>query len=125
MRAGYWRARPLEPALRLSARRVHSVLTMTRLLFRIGTLALLTASVAPANVSHRYARNEPRDQGRPHSRRTYCRAAGTLAGDQHGRTAPLQLLRTPIGRIQKSKRLSDGLKQGPRPKEFLNCNALP
>jgi hypothetical protein len=45
---------------------------MTSLLFRTGTLALLIAAVAPANVSHRYARSEPRDQGRPHSRRTYC-----------------------------------------------------
>jgi hypothetical protein len=29
------------------------------------------------------------------------------------------------GLAQKSKRLSDRLKQGSRPKEVLNCNALP
>ena len=37
---------------------------MPSFLFRIGTLALLFASLAPASVSHRYARSEPRDQGR-------------------------------------------------------------
>src|ERR1017187_9922960 len=36
---------------------------MASLLFRIGTLALLVAVVAPGNVSHWYARSEPRDQG--------------------------------------------------------------
>src|ERR1019366_2456204 len=43
-------------------------------------LALLVAVVAPANVSHRYARSEPRDQGRPRSRQTPCPATGSTAG---------------------------------------------
>ena len=42
---------------------MHLVLAMASLLFRIGTLALLVAVVAPGNVSHWYARSEPRDQG--------------------------------------------------------------
>ena len=90
----------------LLVRRVHLVLAMTSLLFRIGTLALLLAAVAPANVSHRYARSEPRDQGRPHSRRTYCptrhRSPGANTGARHRSTYCSSCERTPGGRIRRS-----------------------
>jgi hypothetical protein len=57
-------------------------------LFRIGTLALLIAAIAPASVSHRYARSEQRDQGRPHSR--------------HGANYCYTCERTPSGRIRRN-----------------------
>jgi hypothetical protein len=42
------------------------------------------------------------------------------------RIVPVGLIGTLLTALaQKSKRLSDRLKPGPRPKEFLNCNALP
>jgi hypothetical protein len=79
---------------------------MTSLLFRIGTLALLVAAVAPANVSHRYARSEPRDQGRPRSRRTYRatwdRSPDANTGARHRSNYCITCRRTPSGRIRRS-----------------------
>ena len=79
---------------------------MTSLLFRVGTLALLIAPIAPANVSPRYARSEPRDQGRPKSRRAdYCQTwdaspAANTSG-QHRSTYCVTCERTPSGRIRR------------------------
>lgn len=61
-----------------------------------------------------------------------ARLTRLLAGESPARGGPSRrLARGGPARIltggvaQKSKRLSDRLKQGSRPKEFLNCNALP
>ena len=79
---------------------------MASLLFRIGTLALLAVVVAPANVSLRYARSEPRDQGRPHTRRTYCprrdRPPAANTGARHRSNYCVTCERTPSGRIRRS-----------------------
>ena len=42
---------------------------------------------------HRYARSEPRDQVAPTLAADLLPGVGSLAGHQHGRTAPLKLLR--------------------------------
>ena len=54
-------------------------------MLRIGTVLALAAALAPAAVSNRYARSEPRDQERRHTAR-YCETCE----------------RTPSGRIRRN-----------------------
>ena len=75
---------------------------MHSFLFRIGTLALLFASLAPASVSHRYARSEPRDQGRADHRPTAEHPPAANTGVRHRSNYCVTCERTPSGRIRRN-----------------------
>jgi hypothetical protein len=90
------------------ARCVHLLSAMTSFLFRIGTLALLAAAVAPADVPQWNGGSERQDQGHARSSMTYCATwdsipdGSTLA--RHRSTYCFSCERTPSGRIRRSSR---------------------